>query len=811
MLAAGRRTYPLVVAVRRGDRRLAALLLSYGASLCVSDEAGMTPLMYAIRQNDYEMCRLLLGDAAASWRVKCRFDPNCRRANPVHYLAFQHSSEAPRKLAVGTPGEGLVRAAPSVRRSSPQDSALQAADAEGRTLVHHVVNPLPFGSYENTDLLRLLARLGAPVDTRDNARRTPLQYAWQQESKVLANCLIDLGAKPAALLARQPSALATIPAATFSYEADSETMVQRLLRAGGSAVRQRTPEPEALLQLAKAELVTDAHGEPYDALMTKVDLSVGTYGQNVFYKMQLVRDVAQEVYIVWTRWGRVGDTGQYQRTPFAMQGEAATEFEKIFRSKAGVAWAERHAAGKQEKKYALVKLSSVEYRRRDLLRPFREPMLPTSLSEGVAGALRRLADPGMLQQTVSRSGLCRSLLPLGMVSKEALVEARQVLGQVVEELQRCEELRRSANALGGDVQEMLQHVQRLNDLSATFYQLIPHQEYAHSPIQPFTHLPDVQAKFTMIDNLLDVEVASKLVLGAQLRQAEVNPLEYMLHAMEVHLEDVRAAPEVAAIQHYISRTSRDTTVQRLLRVQRRGEVERLGAWHGVSNRMLLWHGTRCSNVLSILHQGLRIAPPEAPASGYAFGKGVYFADAFAKSLGYTSSCDDGTAFLLLCEVVVGETKRVRAPEYFEAAPPGFHSVRGTGQRGPDLARSVRLPNGVLIPSGPLVPTPLPNDGWLWFLSSQWQQVPLGVDVSEALEAAVKRQDRTATFTTSSGDKYEADLKTMQATSDNAMHGTWVLQRQRVEDAGQFFALSYHEYIVYDVSQIRIRYLVQVKQ
>ena len=30
--------------------------------------------------------------------------------------------------------------------------------------------------------------------------------------------------------------------------------------------------------------------------------------------------------------------------------------------------------------------------------------------------------------------------------------------------------------------------------------------------------------------------------------------------------------------------------------------------------------------VGILSQGLRIAPPEAPVTGYMFGKGVYFAD-----------------------------------------------------------------------------------------------------------------------------------------------------------------------------------------
>jgi hypothetical protein len=41
----------------------------------------------------------------------------------------------------------------------------------------------------------------------------------------------------------------------------------------------------------------------------------------------------------------------------------------------------------------------------------------------------------------------------------------------------------------------------------------------------------------------------------------------------------------------------------------------------MTDLMLLKYG-----LLGILKQGLRIAPPEAPVSGYMFGKGVYFAD-----------------------------------------------------------------------------------------------------------------------------------------------------------------------------------------
>ena len=68
-------------------------------------------------------------------------------------------------------------------------------------------------------------------------------------------------------------------------------------------------------------------------------------------------------------------------------------------------------------------------------------------------------------------------------------------------------------------------------------------------------------------------------------------------------------------------------VQDIFRIERNGENERFAqspyANLKSSDRRLLWHGSRVTNYGGILSQGLRIAPPEAPVNGYAFGKGVY--------------------------------------------------------------------------------------------------------------------------------------------------------------------------------------------
>jgi poly [ADP-ribose] polymerase 2/3/4 len=61
-------------------------------------------------------------------------------------------------------------------------------------------------------------------------------------------------------------------------------------------------------------------------------------------------------------------------------------------------------------------------------------------------------------------------------------------------------------------------------------------------------------------------------------------------------------------------------VQDIFRIERNGEDDRFSTsgfkTYANSDRRLLWHGSRVTNYGGILKQGLRIAPPEAPVSGY---------------------------------------------------------------------------------------------------------------------------------------------------------------------------------------------------
>lgn len=76
----------------------------------------------------------------------------------------------------------------------------------------------------------------------------------------------------------------------------------------------------------------------YDVALIKVDVKASFYGVYVFYVLQLIYDKVKNMYVLFTRWGRIGQVGQYQLTPFPTLIEADAEFKKVFRQKSGNAW-----------------------------------------------------------------------------------------------------------------------------------------------------------------------------------------------------------------------------------------------------------------------------------------------------------------------------------------------------------------------------------------------------------------------------------------------------------------------------------------
>merc|ERR1712141_121192 len=140
-------------------------------------------------------------------------------------------------------------------------------------------------------------------------------------------------------------------------------------------------------------------------------------------------------------------------------------------------------------------------------------------------------------------------------------------------------------------------------------------------------------------------------------------------------------------------------IVQIFKVSRQGESKRFKPFKKLPNRTLLWHGSRTTNFAGILSQGLRIAPPEAPVTGYMFGKGVYFADMVSKSANYCQTTrTNNTGLLLLCDVALGAMYERHKADYIEKLPKGKHSCKGVGKTTPDPSETTEI-DGAQVPYG----------------------------------------------------------------------------------------------------------------
>ena len=141
-------------------------------------------------------------------------------------------------------------------------------------------------------------------------------------------------------------------------------------------------------------------------------------------------------------------------------------------------------------------------------------------------------------------------------------------------------------------------------------------------------------------------------------------------------------------------------MKNVFKLKRQGE-DKIFNPNKLGNKKLLWHGSLFSNFVGILSQGLRIAPPEAPKTGYNFGKGVYFADLAGKSAPYCRTYNsNGTGLLLLCEVALGNPKVLHRPNCdADNLPKGFHSTHALGYERPDPKGSKTMDKDIEVPMG----------------------------------------------------------------------------------------------------------------
>lgn len=140
-------------------------------------------------------------------------------------------------------------------------------------------------------------------------------------------------------------------------------------------------------------------------------------------------------------------------------------------------------------------------------------------------------------KALKASGVDLKAMPFSNIDRKNLYDALGVLAQLEDVLVKLEGMPARPYA-DAERKKLLTRREKMWFLSSRFYEFIPHAEYRDKMVPPIGNLNILNQKSQMILNLIQIEMASKILLGALYRSQNfsVNPLEYCIRAVGVDFQ-----------------------------------------------------------------------------------------------------------------------------------------------------------------------------------------------------------------------------------------------------------------------------------
>lgn len=235
--------------------------------------------------------------------------------------------------------------------------------------------------------------------------------------------------------------------------------------------------------------------------------------------------------------------------------------------------------------------------------------------------------------------------PLGVLKPDAIVEGRQLLNQIG--------VFNKNGTLGSDMR-----IQKVSD----YFRLVP-KDFGRKIPDPAGLLSSPHLLQKEFDILNALETAFQSVQTSEETQIFKTKLVKVPHWTDEGKAEFR---RVRSLFEKTKNSGHNYTsklqLKRLYEVEvenMKTDFDRVSARIG-NVRSDLWHGTKASNLLSILKQGLMIPPASAGhCTGRMFGNGIYTSLQSTKALNYATnmwnrSGDANRTFMFLCDVSLGK-------------------------------------------------------------------------------------------------------------------------------------------------------------
>lgn len=334
----------------------------------------------------------------------------------------------------------------------------------------------------------------------------------------------------------------------------------------------------------------------YTAILGYTDIQKN---KNSFYKIQVLQADKGNKFWLFRSWGRIGTkVGEKKLESFYSADQACEDFEHHFHDKTGNSW-NMHFR-KIPGKYSPIE---VDYDDSEKNKKMEEKSsIPSKLPKTVQDLVKMIFDIESMKKTMMEFELDLEKMPLGRLSKKQLQQAYETLN---------------------DLNQLVINSAAQNEFigaSNKFFTLVPHN-FGMKKAPVIDSVEMIKNKREMIDSLLEIEVAYSMLQDDS--DESINPVDSHYEKLRTDLKPLdHKSEEFDLIKKYVENTHAKTHDQYQLeivdvfKVNRQGENRRYKPFKKLHNRQLLWHGSRLTNYAGILSHGLKIAPPEAPSTGY---------------------------------------------------------------------------------------------------------------------------------------------------------------------------------------------------
>lgn len=314
----------------------------------------------------------------------------------------------------------------------------------------------------------------------------------------------------------------------------------------------------------------------------------------LYRKKKLIQRITFRYYI-FRSWGRIGTTiGSNKVEKYSSSSEAIEAFSDIYLERTG----NHFGASTFDKKAGKYFPMDIDYGGDEIEKKITDQNKHKSeLLPAVQELMKLMFDLDTMKKAMLEFDLDMEKMPLGKLSQKQLSQALKVLQQLSELIKK-----------GGTSSEFIGY-------SNQFFTLIPHDFGVDRP--PIVDTIDtVNTKTAMIESLMELEVAYSFLQSET--DDNKSPLDGHYKQLNTDLKPIaKDTEEFALLEKYVRNTHAGThndfelEIEDIFNVERVGEKRRYKPFKKLHNRKLLWHGSRLTNFVGILSNGLKIAPPEA--------------------------------------------------------------------------------------------------------------------------------------------------------------------------------------------------------